>query len=556
MKKKIVEIENPIKTLIASSPGFKKKELSDFHLELGGVCEFGCLYCSTDTGQGTSYKMQTYKDAARSQYPAEFSKDRLDQHTFCKTFAISYKDMIERLEEELKKYDRTKSSGKTLMFAMLVDNFAPTLMRDSVTLAALELLLEYTDFRIRCLSKSNAVAHNDLIRMFLKNPDRFVVGLSIGTLDDDLGRRIEQGTSRPTARLKALHKLQDAGVATFGMLCPVFKPTMHEDELESLIDAINPRACEHVWAEPYNDRKNWRHVQEALGKAHDDYEWFSRAYGTRKERDPDTWSHYATELYVRIRNKAEKEGWIEKLRFLLYEEEIRESDGSKFEGHVGSDVLLQSEKDKSTGRSKNPVFAGMGPVKLTKSKKPPADIAKIHRAVQSATEDLSKAWVELAKQLIELRSAMKDKSSDIWQSYFSVANFSEYCDKVAQHGRAACYQLMQSYEFLQREAPEVLDGPAESIPSYTKCRLLVTKSDFTAKQMEELLSMVLEPARTRVEIRERIQEYTPQDPDIKTKKTLGRIHTQLVNVLENNGVEDSQMRLLPYWTDILKLIEE
>ena len=41
------------------------------------------------------------------------------------------------------------------------------------------------------------------------------------------------------------------------------------------------------------------------------------------------WSSYATELYLRLRDRAQKDGWLAKLRYLLYEDGITESDAPR-----------------------------------------------------------------------------------------------------------------------------------------------------------------------------------------------------------------------------------
>jgi len=90
----------------------------------------------------------------------------------------------------------------------------------------------------------------------------FVVGLSIGSLDDRWAGRIELGTSRPSMRLGGTRALQDAGVPTFGMACPVFPDVLEEAGVETLIDRIRPNLVETLWAEPFNDRANWGKVRD------------------------------------------------------------------------------------------------------------------------------------------------------------------------------------------------------------------------------------------------------------------------------------------------------
>jgi len=92
-------------------------------------------------------------------------------------------------------------------------------------------VLERTSFRIRILTKNAIVSSERWINFFRQAKDRFVVGLSIGTVDDAWAKRVEIGTSRPSARLQALRNLQEAGIPTYGMLCPVFPDVLEGDAL-------------------------------------------------------------------------------------------------------------------------------------------------------------------------------------------------------------------------------------------------------------------------------------------------------------------------------------
>jgi hypothetical protein len=63
------------------------------------------------------------------------------------------------------------------------------------------------------------------------------------------------------------------------------------------------------------------------------------------------WSRYATELYVRLRLRGEREGWLPKLRYLLYEHGIVSEDARSYCDTRG--LMLQSPSDLE-GRSRNP----------------------------------------------------------------------------------------------------------------------------------------------------------------------------------------------------------
>lgn len=180
-----------------------------------------------------------------------------------------------------------------------------------------------------------------------------MVGLSTGTLDDAWAARIELGTSSPAARLRALKALQDAGVPTFGMLCPVFPDMLKAGALEELIDHVRPAHVEDFWAEPFNDRANWRAVREGYPIGSVGYEWMTEVF---ENRNTGRWSEYATELYTRLLTRARDGGWVEKLKYLLYEGDIAASDAASFAGLEG--VMLQS-KPGPDGLSTNPGMAAL-----------------------------------------------------------------------------------------------------------------------------------------------------------------------------------------------------
>lgn len=77
---------------------------------------------------------------------------------------------------------------------------------------------------------------------------------------------------------------------------------------------------------------------------------------TEQQADRKLWSRYATDLYLRLRDHARRNGWLKKLRFLLYEDQITSADALDYAGFDG--VLLQS-KPGDDGRSRNPYIAAM-----------------------------------------------------------------------------------------------------------------------------------------------------------------------------------------------------
>lgn len=343
MKNRLVTIPST-KTILKPCEGFAKKDLSHWKVDLLGLCGFGCRYCSSNMGNYLRINQKRFADLTEYQLGIRTLPSDDPSLMFV------YQDVIEVLERDLHRKSRSWGEGKTLMFSMLTDGFSPWLVGNGITKAALELLLDRTSFRIRVLTKNAVVGSDSWIEFFQKHHDRFVVGLSCGTVDDDWANRIEVGASSPSARLAALRSLQDAGVSTYGMMCPIFPDVLGEGKLNALIDAIRPDKCEHVWAEPYNDRQNWEVVRDGYVPGSPGWDWMTRCF---EENEPGAWSEYATKLYKRLRLRSEAEGWLPKLRFLLYEHGIEAEHARQYCSLRG--LMLQSPGDKD-GLSKNPAF--------------------------------------------------------------------------------------------------------------------------------------------------------------------------------------------------------
>ncbi|REK22677.1 MAG: hypothetical protein DWQ42_16635 [Planctomycetota bacterium] len=340
-----IEIDSDKNVIQESTWG--KKELAEYKVDLLKLCGFGCTYCSSNGGMHISMQLQTISDAFTEAKGKKF--DRYDVGDI----VITLKGVLDTLQRQLDDRRRPWGKGKTLAFCQLTDGFSPHLLRTGTTRRALEMLIDRTEFRIRVLTKSAIVGRPEWIRFFSDHADRFVVGLSIGSLNDIWARCVERLTSVPTSRVKALHALQDAGIPTYGMLCPMFPEVLDGDHIERLMEAIRPDLCEHVWAEPFNDRDNWEYVRKCYFEGSTMWNWMTDVYENGRQ---DLWSDYATALYQRLKSKAASDGWMKKLRYLLYEDGIVASDAAAFEGLDG--VLLQS-KPRLDGRSRNKAIAAL-----------------------------------------------------------------------------------------------------------------------------------------------------------------------------------------------------
>jgi len=122
------------------------------------------------------------------------------------------------------------------------------------TVAACRLILENTEWQIRLLSKSALL--KSVAEQLVEFKHRVIYGLSSGTFDDRLAGSFERGTSSPTARMRALHWLQDNGFRTFAMICPSLPQLDYDGFARDTAERVRVDRCEHVWCEVLNVRGN------------------------------------------------------------------------------------------------------------------------------------------------------------------------------------------------------------------------------------------------------------------------------------------------------------
>lgn len=194
MKSKVVNVPS-VQQPIAKCPGFAKKQLADFKLDRIGLCESGCLYCSSNSGNNLRINQEPFADLTEAQtgertYPSDDPG-----------LTFAWPDFQERLDAQLaKKHPGWCSREMTLVYSMLTDGFSPTLVRSGQTEETLRAVLKKTPFRIRVLTKNAIVGKEKWLGLFKEHADRFVIGLSTGSMDDKWAKKVELLTAPPSRR--------------------------------------------------------------------------------------------------------------------------------------------------------------------------------------------------------------------------------------------------------------------------------------------------------------------------------------------------------------------
>jgi DNA repair photolyase len=238
---------------------------------------------------------------------------------------IRRKNALDTLEKQL-----TKGNGKPkyddpndrrVIYSSPLVDVAANMELVEETCAACLRILQYTNWQIRLLSKSNLLPKIAEIICTLRGKGevskRLIFGVSTGTLDDKLAAAFEQGTAKVSKRIESLHWLQDNGFRTFGMICPSLPQTdsfEYEHFAFMMAEAIRAEKCEHVWAEVINVRgESMRRTCQALidggfKEAGEELWKVSSVEGL--------WEHYNRETFNAHAMVYQDSG---KLRYLVYQ---------------------------------------------------------------------------------------------------------------------------------------------------------------------------------------------------------------------------------------------
>lgn len=129
-----------------------------------------------------------------------------------------------------------KWNGDLINLSGITDCYQPIERKLQLTRSILEVL---TDFKnpFSIITKNALVTRDiDIIRP-MAEINAAAVFMSVTTLDQNLADKLEPRTSRPTARLKAIEKLAEAGIPVGVMVAPVI-PGLNDHEMPAILKAV------------------------------------------------------------------------------------------------------------------------------------------------------------------------------------------------------------------------------------------------------------------------------------------------------------------------------
>lgn len=128
-----------------------------------------------------------------------------------------------------------KGEPSAIMFSGITDCYQPAEKRFELTRGCLEVACEARQ-PVGIVTK-NALVTRDLdLLTEMAQFNTVHVFLSVTTLDEELARTMEPRTSSPTARLRAVRQLHEAGIPVGVMIAPVI-PGLNDSEVPKILEA-------------------------------------------------------------------------------------------------------------------------------------------------------------------------------------------------------------------------------------------------------------------------------------------------------------------------------
>ncbi|MBZ5567634.1 MAG: radical SAM protein [Acidobacteriia bacterium] len=189
-------------------------------------CEFACKYCY-------------------ARYTHEFMEMR-DGVEFERKIYVK-----QRAAELLTRDLRKVKPGEEIAIGTATDPYQPAERHFGVTRAILEVFAEQCGRDIGIVTKSDLVLRDAELLCQVARRNKLFVNLTITTLNSDLARILEPRAPRPDLRMKALQKLNQAGVPA-GVICAPVIPGITDSarDLDALVKATKEAGGRYIFANP------------------------------------------------------------------------------------------------------------------------------------------------------------------------------------------------------------------------------------------------------------------------------------------------------------------
>lgn len=200
---------------------------SDYVVNPYNGCQFACMYC---------YAAQI----ARWKHPGEEWGSFLD-------VKLNAPELLKVELEKLEKKFKSKNFG-TIFFSSVTDPYTGMEAKYQLTRKCLKVLADFGyEGEISVQTKSGLITKDIDV---LKRLKKVTVGFTVTTLDDKVSRFLEVEAPPVSARIEAIKKLNENGIATYAFIGPVLPYFIKsKNEINKLLDELQKAGVKEVWFE-------------------------------------------------------------------------------------------------------------------------------------------------------------------------------------------------------------------------------------------------------------------------------------------------------------------
>lgn len=507
------------KSVINLQSDFKHKLLCDGPtFTAGHACVFSCAFCYVETMMRKNAKLNALLEFEGLKHEG---------------VVVEINDPVAATREKLRSLGAEDKNQKWVIYASPLVDVAGTPIQAENTVAICREILGHTQWQIRLLSKSKLLAR--VARELSEFKTRMIYGFSTGTLEDDVTRSFEIGTTSVSERLKALKELQSEGFRTFGMLCPILPSPDYGKFARNAAAKIDMEKCEDVWAEVLNPRGDAMRATSAALRA--------KGFASQADLldqvagDGVAWNNYAEQTFLVLAKIIPPK----KLHFLQY---VDRKEYPVWEKHQAAGAVLLGAYPKLMEEvaGKDVTVEMVEPL----SKDDRQTLAVNERIVR----DNLGAFVEVGQALLTI------KEKELYRETHS--NFNAYCQATFDFGKAYAYRLIGAAEVmeeLKNEKSPIGDKwmpKTESqvrellkVPKDQRVKALKLAHQHAGKRPVNALLIqraALELQPSRPEPVQNPSSYTPEKYTTDLKVFLGWLQT--LKTLASRGAKDELLRLL------------
>lgn len=211
-------------------------------------CAFGCAYCYARYAH--RYVMERAATADRLAGAAEQDVGRIppwlafERHIFVKRNAPQ---LLAHTLRHGSDRVRALAQGEWIAIGTATDPYQPAERRFRLTRGILEVLAEHPGLHVSITTKSPLVTRDVDLLARIARYSAISVHVSLITVDRTLARRLEPRAPTPEARLRAVRRLREAGVAVSVNCMPVLPGiTDHPRDLDALVRRVADAGATHI----------------------------------------------------------------------------------------------------------------------------------------------------------------------------------------------------------------------------------------------------------------------------------------------------------------------